>query len=113
VAFHITTQLACPVRSGQSIQNLRPTSCAGSASDPRRTKTTRHAFEERAVLKPLYAALIRARDSRRGVRITELQLRPPQVLREDLESAYIEQNSPAKAATTGKRPAKVSSTNET
>ena len=47
------------------------------------------------------------------MRITELRLRLPQVLREDLESAYIEQNSPAKAATTGKRPAKVSSTNET
>jgi putative transposase len=41
----------------------------------RRTKVIPHAFGERAVLKLMYAALIRAAERWRGIRITEFELR--------------------------------------
>ena len=79
----------------------------------RRTKTIPHAFGERAVLKLMYAALVRASESWRGVRISEFELRQVQALREDLERTYVERNSTATTAKTGKRPTKVSSKNRT
>jgi len=75
----------------------------------RRTKTIPHAFGERAVLKLMYAALVRASDSWNGVKITEFESRQLQALREDLERAHAERHQPVAASETGKRPAKVSS----
>ncbi|MCI0355658.1 MAG: IS256 family transposase [Acidobacteria bacterium] len=75
----------------------------------RRTKTIPHAFGERAVLKLMYAALVRASDSWNGVKVTEFESRQLQTLREDLERAHAERLNPVAASPTGTRPAKVSS----
>jgi putative transposase len=47
----------------------------------RRTKVIPHAFGERAVLKLMYAALIRAAERWRGIRITEFELRQLNAIR--------------------------------
>ena len=46
----------------------------------RRTNTIPHAFGERPVLKLMYAALIRASESWRGVKVTEFETRQLQAL---------------------------------
>jgi transposase-like protein len=79
----------------------------------RRTKTIPHAFGERAVLKLMYAALIRASDSWRGVKVTEFETRQLQALREDLQNAHAQRVSPVVQVSTKSRPAKVSSKNRT
>ena len=79
----------------------------------RRTKTIPHAFGERPVLKLMYAALIRASESWRGVKVTEFETRQLQALREDLQRAHAERVSPAVRISTESRPAKVSSKNRT
>ena len=60
----------------------------------RRTKTIPHAFGERAVLKLMYAALIRASDSWRGVMITEFEVKQLDQLREHLNRSHAERNAP-------------------
>jgi transposase-like protein len=60
----------------------------------RRTKTIPHAFGERAVLKLMYAALIRASDSWRRVVITEFELKQLTQLREHLERRHDERVAP-------------------
>jgi putative transposase len=54
----------------------------------RRTKVIPHAFGERAVLKLMYAALIRASQTWRRVLISEFELKQLQALREELEVEY-------------------------
>jgi len=60
----------------------------------RRTKTIPHAFGERAVLKLMYAALIRASDSWRRVVITEFEVKQLDQLREHLNRSHAERNAP-------------------
>jgi putative transposase len=60
----------------------------------RRTKTIPHAFGERAVLKLMYAALIRASDTWRRVVITEFELKQLAQLREHLERRRDERVAP-------------------
>jgi putative transposase len=60
----------------------------------RRTKTIPHAFGERAVLKLMYAALIRASDTWRRVVITEFELKQLAQLREHLERRHDERVAP-------------------
>jgi transposase-like protein len=60
----------------------------------RRTKTIPHAFGERAVLKLMYAALIRASDTWRRVVITEFELKQLTQLREHLERRHDERVAP-------------------
>lgn len=79
----------------------------------RRTKTIPHAFGERPVLKLMYAALIRASESWRGVKVTEFETRQLQALRQDLQRDHAERVSPAVRISTESRPAKVSSKNRT
>jgi transposase-like protein len=79
----------------------------------RRTKTIPHAFGERAVLKLMYAALIRASDSWRGVKVTEFETRQLQALREDLHSAHAQRVSHVVRVSTKSLPAKVSSKKRT
>ncbi|HEY6239841.1 MAG TPA: IS256 family transposase [Burkholderiales bacterium] len=79
----------------------------------RRTKTIPHAFGERPVLKLMYAALIRASDSWRGVKVTEFETRQLQTLREDLQRIHAERVRPVVRVSTESRPAKVSSKNRT
>lgn len=79
----------------------------------RRTKTIPHAFGERAVLKLMYAALIRASDSWRGVKVTEFEMRQLQTLREDLARDHVERVRPVVSISNEKHPTKLSSKNRT
>ena len=60
----------------------------------RRTKIIPHAFGERAVLKLMYAALIRASETWRRVVITEFELKQLAQLREHLERRHDERVAP-------------------
>ncbi len=61
----------------------------------RRTKVIPHAFGERAVLKLMYAALIRAAERWRGLRITEFERRQLKAIRDELDRAHAERIAPA------------------
>ena len=64
----------CASRSRTRVRFVRPTclrDCFGE--ERRRTKVIPHAFGERAVLKLMYAALIRAAERWRGLRTTEFE----------------------------------------
>src|SRR5213592_776725 len=60
----------------------------------RRTKVIPHAFGERAVLKLVYAALIRAAERWRGIRITEFELRQLRAIRDEIDKAHAERTAP-------------------
>ncbi len=79
----------------------------------RRTKVIPHAFGERAVLKLMYAALIRAAERWRGLRVTEFERRQLQALRAELDRAYAEQTAPAGGRTVTASPTRLSSKNRT
>ncbi len=64
----------------------------------RRTKVIPHAFGERAVLKLMYAALIRAAEHWRGVRITEFERRQLKALRDELDKEFTARTAPAVTA---------------
>ena len=61
----------------------------------RRTKVIPHAFGERAVLKLMYAALIRASETWRRVVISEFELKQLEQLREHLDRRHAERTAPA------------------
>ena len=61
----------------------------------RRTKVIPHAFGERAVLKLMYAALIRAAEHWRCIKMTEFERRQLQVMREDIDREFAERTKPA------------------
>jgi transposase-like protein len=63
----------------------------------RRTKVIPHAFGERAVLKLMYAALIRAAERWRGIRITEFEQRQLRAIREEIDKDFATRNAPATA----------------
>jgi transposase-like protein len=65
----------------------------------RRTKVIPHAFGERAVLKLMYAALIRAAECWRGLRMTEFERRQLIAIRNELDRAHAERTAPAVNAT--------------
>jgi hypothetical protein len=60
----------------------------------RRTKIIPHAFGERAVLKLMYAALIRASETWRRVVISEFELKQLEQLREHLNKRHAERTAP-------------------
>jgi putative transposase len=60
----------------------------------RRTKVIPHAFGERAVLKLMYAALIRASETWRRIVISEFELRQLEQLREHLNQRHAERTAP-------------------
>jgi putative transposase len=62
----------------------------------RRTKVIPHAFGERAVLKLMYAALIRASQTWRRVVISEFELKQIDELRDDLDKEFTEQTTVSK-----------------
>ena len=64
----------------------------------RRTKVIPHAFGERAVLKLMYAALIRAADRWRGIHLTEFEQRQLKAIREDIDKDFAARNAPAATA---------------
>ena len=75
----------------------------------RRTKVIRHAFGERAVLKPLYAALIRAAERWRGIRMSEVKRRQLQAIKEELDRAFATRTAPAAGTTLTASPTRLSS----
>jgi len=62
-------------------------------------------FGERAVLKLMYAALVRAAERWRGIKITELERRQLEVLRQQLKDQHAKENEPVTQSNT--RSAKV------
>src|SRR5438045_3310068 len=64
----------------------------------RRTKIIPHAFGERAVLKLMYAALIRAADRWRGMRITEFEPRQLKAIRDEIARAHAARTAPVVSA---------------
>jgi hypothetical protein len=54
-----------------------------------------HAFGERAVMKLMYAALLRASQLWRGVKITEFELRQLALLRNELNEQFAAAHAPA------------------
>ena len=61
----------------------------------RRSKVIPHAFGERAVMKLMFAALLRASESWRGIRITEFELRQLNLLRNELNEQFGARHAPA------------------
>ncbi len=79
----------------------------------RRTKVIPHAFGERAVLKLMYAALIRAAERWRGIKITEFEQRQLKAIRGELDDQFTTRNAPATGATVTPTPTRLSSNDRT
>jgi len=79
----------------------------------RRTKVIPHAFGERAVLKLMYAALIRAAERWRGLRMTEFERRHLTAIRSELNRAHAERTAPIVSANVTASPTRLSSTSRT
>src|SRR5262249_23263933 len=79
----------------------------------RRTKVIPHAFGERAVLRLMYAALIRAAERWRGLRTTEFERRQLIAIRNELDCAHGEQTAPAVSANATASPSRLSSKTRT
>jgi putative transposase len=79
----------------------------------RRTKVIPHAFGERAVLKLMYAALIRAAERWRGIKITEFEQRQLKAIREEIDQDFTARNAPAAGATVTVAPTRLSSNDRT
>lgn len=79
----------------------------------RRTKVIPHAFGERAVLKLMYAALIRAAERWHRLKMTEFEQRQLKAIRDELDRAHAEQTAPAVSATHTASPTRLSSKDRT
>lgn len=79
----------------------------------RRTKVIPHAFGERAVLKLMYAALIRAAERWRGVRVTEFEQRQLKAIRDELERDFAARTSPVANKSVTASPTRLSSKDRT
>jgi transposase-like protein len=79
----------------------------------RRTKTISSFFGERPVLKLMYASVIRASDTWRGVKIGELERGQLERLREQLIAKHREATKAAKTIKQGSAPQPVYSNNGT
>ena len=79
----------------------------------RRTKVIPHAFGERAVLKLMYAALIRAAERWRGIRITEFEQRQLKAIREEIDQDFTAHNAPVTPTTATAAPTRLSSNDRT
>jgi putative transposase len=79
----------------------------------RRTKVIPHAFGERAVLKLMYAALIRAAERWRGIKISEFEQRQLKAIRGELDAQFTTRNAPVTSAATTAAPTRLSSNDRT
>ena len=79
----------------------------------RRTKVIPHAFGERAVLKLMYAALIRAAERWRGIRMTEFKQRQLKAIRDELNADFAARTSPLASTTVTASPTRLSSRDRT
>lgn len=79
----------------------------------RRTKVIPHAFGERAVLKLMYAALIRAAERWRGIKITEFERRQLKAIRDENDSDFAARTAPATTPIVTASPTRLSSKDRT
>jgi putative transposase len=79
----------------------------------RRTKVIPHAFGKCAVLKLVYAALIRAAERWRGIRVSEFQQRQLKAIRDEIDKDFTARNAPAVGVTATKAPTHLSSSDRT
>jgi transposase-like protein len=79
----------------------------------RRTKVIPHAFGERALLKLMYAALIRAAERWRGLRMTEFDMRQLKAIRDELNRDFAARVAPATGTTPTASQNRLSSKNRT
>ena len=79
----------------------------------RRTKLIPHAFGERAILKLMYAALIRAAERWRGIRIGEFERRQLRAIGDELNKDFAARTAPAMAPTLTASPTRLSSKDRT
>lgn len=79
----------------------------------RRTKVIPHAFGERAVLKLMYAALIRAAERWRGIKMTEFERRQLKAIRDELDRVHAERTAPAVSQNVTASPTRLSSKDRT
>ena len=75
----------------------------------RRSKVIPHAFGDRAVMKLMFAALLRASESWRGIWITEFELRQLNLLRNELNEPFGARNAPAAQPINPASPSRISS----
>ena len=79
----------------------------------RRTKVIPHAFGERAVLKLMYAALIRAAERWRGLKMSQFEQRQLKAIRVELDHAHAERTAPAVNPSVTASPTRLSSKSRT
>ena len=79
----------------------------------RRMKIVANAFGERAMLKLMYAALIRASESWRGVAIKPLERKQLQAIGEELDAEFRTLHEPTTAKNAAASPSRISSKNRT
>jgi putative transposase len=79
----------------------------------RRTKVIPHAFGERALLKLMYAAVIRAAERWRVLRMSEFELRQLKAMRDELNRDFTARVAPVTAPHTTASQARLSSKNRT
>ena len=75
-----------------------PTHWLSKTRARRRTKVIPHAFGKRAVLKLMYAALIRAAEHWRGIRITEFEQHQLKAIRDEIDNNFAARTAPATSA---------------
>jgi transposase-like protein len=69
------------------------------SEERRRTKVIPQAFGERAVLKLMYAALIRAAERWRAIKVSEFEQRQLKAIRDEIDTDFTVRNAPAAGAT--------------
>ncbi|MCC7017450.1 MAG: IS256 family transposase [Rhodospirillales bacterium] len=79
----------------------------------RRTKVIPHAFGERAVLKLMYAALIRCAERWRAIRMTEFERRQLKAIKEEIDRDVAERTKPLASATVTAPQSRLSSKDRT
>jgi len=79
----------------------------------RRMKIVANAFGERAVLKLMYAALIRASESWRGIQMKPFETKQLEAVREELEAEHRRRHDRTTAPSEGVSPSRISSKNRT
>ena len=82
----------------RAVELLTPCAIIGASSgclarNARRSKVIPHAFGERAVSKLMYAALVRATERWRDIRMTEFEQRQLSAIRNELDRAHAERTA--------------------
>jgi len=79
----------------------------------RRMKIVANAFGERAVLKLMYAALIRASESWRGIQMKPFEVKQLEAMKEELDAEHRRRHELVKTSSEGASPSRISSKNRT